>query len=117
MVNRAYNIGLFLVALLGGGLAIAQDETYIRAGRLVNVVDGRMLANQTIVVRGDRIERVGASSSIDIPAGGNVIDLSNATVLPGLIDMHVHLTGDPDAQGYKNLAASVPRNALFGAAN
>jgi imidazolonepropionase-like amidohydrolase len=45
------------------------------------------------------------------------IDLSNATVLPGLIDMHVHLTGDPEAQGYKNLAASVPRNALFGAAN
>ena len=117
MLNRAYNVVLFLVALLSGGQAIAQDETYIRAGRLVNVVDGRLLSNQTIVVRGDRIERFGAASSIDIPAGGNVIDLRNATVLPGLIDMHVHLTGDPDAQGYKNLAASVPRNALFGAAN
>ena len=117
MLSRAYNFAFLLIALAAGGQSLAQDVTYIRAGRLANVVDGRMLSNQTIVVRGDRIERVGASSSIDIPAGGNVIDLSNATVLPGLIDAHVHLTGDPDAQGYKNLAASVPRNALFGAAN
>jgi hypothetical protein len=73
MVNRAYNVALFLVALLSGGQAISQDETYIRAGRLVNVVDGRMLTNQTIVVRADRIERVGSASSIDIPAGSNVI--------------------------------------------
>jgi imidazolonepropionase-like amidohydrolase len=117
MFSRAYNLVLFLVVLAAGAQAIAQDETYIRAGQLVDVVDGRVLSNRTIVVRGDRIDRVAASSSIDIPSGSTVIDLSNATVLPGLIDMHVHLTGDPEAQGYKNLAASVPRNALFGAAN
>ncbi len=103
--------------LLTGGYVCAQDMTYIQAGRMIDVVDGRMLNNQTIVINGDRIERVGSSSGIDIPRGANVIDLGNATVLPGLIDMHVHLTGDPDAQGYANLAASVPRNALFGAAN
>lgn len=98
-------------------LAIAQETSYIKAGRLIDVANGRMLTDQTIVIRGERIERTGASSSIDIPPGASVIDLTNATVLPGLIDMHVHLTGDPDAQGYKNLAASIPRNALFGAAN
>jgi imidazolonepropionase-like amidohydrolase len=109
---------MFLLAgLTAGGEALSQDETYIRAGQLVDVVDGSLRSNQTIVVKGDRIERVAASSSIDIPPGSKVIDLENATVLPGLIDMHVHLTGDPEAQGYKNLAASVPRNALFGAAN
>jgi imidazolonepropionase-like amidohydrolase len=117
MTKNAYNVVFFVIGMVMASQAISQDETYIRAGRLVDVVDGRMRSNQTIVVRGDRIERVGASSAIDVPTGGNIIDLSNATVLPGLIDMHVHLTGDPDAHGYKNLAASVPRNALFGAAN
>jgi imidazolonepropionase-like amidohydrolase len=117
MSNKCYSILFFILGLAGLGPAAAQGETYIRAGQLVDVVDGRLRSNQTIVIRGDRIQRVAASSSIDIPAGADVIDLSNATVLPGLIDMHVHLTGDPEAQGYKNLAASVPRNALFGAAN
>jgi imidazolonepropionase-like amidohydrolase len=117
MLNRTYGAALFFCGLALSAAVTAQDETYIRAGQLVDVVDGRLRSNQIIVIRGDRIRRVGASSSIDIPVGANVIDLSNATVLPGLIDMHVHLTGDPEAQGYKNLAASVPRNALFGAAN
>jgi imidazolonepropionase-like amidohydrolase len=103
--------------LVCGQFAAAQQLTYIKAGRLLDVADGRMLTDRTIVVRGDRIERTGSASSIDIPEDADVVDLSDATVLPGLIDMHVHLTGDPDAQGYKNLAASVPRNALFGAAN
>ena len=117
MINRTYGFALFIFGLAAGAQAIAQDETYIRAGQLVDVVDGRLRSNQTIVIRGDRIERVGNATAIDIPNGANVIDLSNYTILPGLIDMHVHLTGDPDAQGYANLATSVPRNALFGAAN
>ncbi len=117
MLKPSYSVALFAFWLATSGQAISQDETYLRAGRMINVVDGRMLTNQTIVVRGDRIERVAASSSVDVPAGGHVVDLADATVLPGLIDMHVHLTGDPQAQGYKNLAASIPRNALYGAAN
>lgn len=117
MLKPSYSVALFAFWLATSGQAISQDETYLRAGRMIDVVDGRMLTNQTIVVRGDRIERVAASSSVDVPAGGHVVDLADATVLPGLIDMHVHLTGDPQAQGYKNLAASIPRNALYGAAN
>ncbi len=114
MSNRILAIAL---AIFIASPAMAQDLTYIKAGRMVDVVDGQLRIDQTIVIRGDRIERVGSASGIDIPAGAQVIDLSNATVLPGLIDMHVHLTGDPETQGYANLAASVPRNALFGAAN
>jgi imidazolonepropionase-like amidohydrolase len=109
-------VALALCFVLAGP-AVAQDLIYVKAGHMVDVVDGRMRVDQTIVIRGDRIARVGSASSIDIPAGAYVIDLSSATVLPGLIDMHVHLTGDPEAQGYANLAASVPRNALFGVAN
>lgn len=91
--------------------------TVINAGQLLDVVTGRLLADRTIVVVDDRIVSMGRNGSVDVPAGAELIDLGDMTVLPGLIDMHVHLTGDPDAQGYGNLAASVPRNALFGAAN
>jgi len=105
-------LGVFIAA---STQALAQGVTYVKAGHMVDVIDGRMRSDQVIVIKGERIERVGAR--IQIPAGAKVIDLGEATVLPGLIDMHVHLTGDPDAQGYGNLAASVPRNALFGAAN
>jgi len=116
-VPQSLTILLASLVLVVSPQVVAQDMTYVRAGRVLDVVDGRIRNNQTIVISGDRIDRIGASSSISVPAGANVIDLSNATVLPGLIDMHVHLTGDPEAQGYGNLAASVPRNALFGVAN
>jgi imidazolonepropionase-like amidohydrolase len=68
--------------------AAAQDSTIIVAGRLLDPVSGRVTTNQRILVVGDRIARVGSS----VPANGaRVIDLSRQTVLPGLIDAHVHL--------------------------
>ena len=108
---------LALSLLACGQLALAQDRTYVRAGRVVDVVDGRLLGDRTIVIAGDRIERVAASPSIDVPAGADVIDLGDMTVLPGLLDMHVHLAGDTEAKGYRRLEASIPRIALHGAAN
>jgi len=75
--------------------------TVIRAGTLI---DGRSQAarrDQVIVVRGNRIESVGDTASTKIPEGANVIDLSRATVLPGLIDSHTHifLQGEDPAEG------------------
>ncbi len=66
----------------------------IRAGRLFDPKSGTNLANQVIVVKGDRIADVGPADKIQIPQGARVIDLSRATVLPGLIDRHVHLIQD-----------------------
>lgn len=68
----------------------------IRAGHLFDSAKGVMLAGQVIVIRGDRIAEVGPSASVQIPSGAQVIDLSRATVLPGLIDGHTHifLTGE-----------------------
>ena len=68
----------------------------IRAGRLFDPRTGTNLANQVIIVQGDRITDVGPADRVKIPAGARVIDLSNATVLPGLIDRHVHLFQDPE---------------------
>ena len=61
----------------------------IRAGRMFDSRAGTLLSNQVIVIRGDRISDVGAN--VAIPGGAQVIDLSSATVLPGMIDAHVHL--------------------------
>jgi imidazolonepropionase-like amidohydrolase len=63
----------------------------IRAGRLFDPKSGSTLSNQVVLIKGERIADVGPADRIRIPAGARVIDLSRATVLPGLIDRHVHL--------------------------
>ena len=86
----------------------------VRAGHLVDVVAGRVLDDQTILIDGERIAAVGPTGSIAVPAGATAIDLSRATVLPGLIDAHVHLTSDPYMSGYRSLGVSDIRAAVYG---
>jgi imidazolonepropionase-like amidohydrolase len=63
----------------------------VRAGRLFDSKSGQMLTKQVILVNGERITEVGPESQVKIPAGVEVIDLRQATVLPGLIDAHTHM--------------------------
>jgi imidazolonepropionase-like amidohydrolase len=70
-------------------LAPRTQEIAIRAGRLFDARTGTVLTNQVVLIRGDRIAEVGAS--VQIPREARVIDLSAATVLPGMIDTHVHV--------------------------
>ena len=73
----------------------APGVTAIRAGRLFDSNKGRMLANQVILLEGESITQVGAAAQVKIPPHAQVIDLRNATVLPGLIDAHVHMFNTP----------------------
>jgi imidazolonepropionase-like amidohydrolase len=98
--------------------ALAQttpQKTVINAGRLLDVKTGRVLTNQQIVIEGDKIVSIGPATST--PAGAQVINLPNSTVLPGLIDAHTHLTFENTKLGYEGLGVSVPRETLTGAKN
>jgi len=87
-----------LVFGFGAGAALAQTPaTAIRAGTLIDGRGGPALQNAIVVVRDGRIEAVG--TDVAVPAGARVIDLSSYTVLPGLIDAHVHMTGRHIGEG------------------
>lgn len=85
------------LVLLFGSFSPAQtspsSSMAIRAGRLFDSKSGKMLDNQVVLITEDKIAAVGSADSVQIPAGTQVIDLSTATVLPGLIDGHTHVFG------------------------
>ncbi len=97
--------------------AISAEVSYIHAGRMVDVLEGRVLEDQVITIDGDRITAISPLAATTLPADAPLIDLSEHTVLPGLIDLHDHLTGDHRFHGYSALAISVPRETLYGVYN
>ena len=113
-------IGIALVFLLSDLLiqAVAQNSRHmaIHAGHVLDVKSGKLLADQMIAIEDGKIAGVSGATEAKIPADAVRIDLLNATVLPGLIDAHTHLTMDPKF-GYERLATSLPRETLTGAKN
>src|SRR5438309_6116056 len=100
-----------------GAQGQAPKRTVIRAGRVLNVRTGELKANQAIVIEGDKIAKIAPSSDVTAAPGDTTIDLPDATVLPGLIDMHTHLTFELSSLSYEGLKISTAREALHGARN
>jgi imidazolonepropionase-like amidohydrolase len=116
MIRRMTSFAVVLMAVCA---CVAQQTTprvVVHAGKLADVKSGKLLSDQDVVIQGDKIVSVGPASEVKPAASDKVIDLPNATVVPGLIDVHTHLTGDPSF-GYESLAISIPREALTGAKN
>lgn len=92
-------------------------RTLVRAGHLLDVKTGKLLDHQTIVVVGDTIQSIAPTSSLSAESSDAVIDLGDMTVLPGLIDVHTHLTYDPNFDPYHELTRTDAREAISGVAN
>src|SRR5258708_9711886 len=84
---------LAIVAPVSSAQAQTGSVIAIRAGHLFDSKSGKMLDNQIVLVKDDKIAAVGSADSVQIPSDAQVLDLSKSTVLPGLIDGHTHVFG------------------------
>lgn len=91
---------LVILLLLLIGFGSAAQDTYLHCGKIIDTKNGTVLTNKTIVVSGKTIKSV--NNGFTNPATSNdiVVDLKNKTVMPGLIDMHVHIEGETNPQRY-----------------
>ena len=123
MVLR-WKLAVLLCLALGGVCLLCQTgknaatvRTLVRAGHLLDVKTGKMLDGQTIVVVGDTIQSMAATAQVQAQAGDVVVDLGGMTVLPGLIDVHTHLTMNTDFDPYRELISTDAKEAINGVVN
>ena len=119
---RNFVFRLILASFALGVFATAQQpkpagRVMVHAGKLLDVRTGKTLNDQAIVIDGGKIVSVDPFTQASRSPGARLIDLGNATVLPGLTDAHTHMTSDPRDVGYEGLGISIPRSTLVGARN
>lgn len=114
LATTALAAGLLAASTLGAAHA---DTIYLTAARMIDPGSGSVLAAPAVIIKDDRVVQVGPAASIKAPEGARIIDLGGATILPGLIDMHTHITSRADDHGYRALTVTVPASAISGVAN
>ncbi|HEY1159058.1 MAG TPA: amidohydrolase family protein [Terracidiphilus sp.] len=122
ILRKGFAVALFLMA---GAVAIlaqpaaqpAAKRTLVRAGHLLDVKTGKLADGQTIVVVGETIQSIAPTDQVQAQAADTVVDLGGLTVLPGLIDVHTHLTYNPDFDPYRELTSTDAKEAINGVVN
>ena len=95
MTKKLIHLLTFIVAL-----HVSAQDTFLHCGKLIDTKNGKVLKEKTIVISGDRITKVADGYLTPPNPSDKVIDLKNKTVLPGLIDMHVHVEGETNPNQY-----------------
>jgi len=95
----------------------AGKRTLIRAGHLLDVKTGKASDAQTIIIVGESIQSIGLTSSVNPQPSDEIIDLGGMTVLPGLIDVHTHLTMNPDFDPFREVTSTNAKEAINGVVN
>lgn len=101
----------FLLSASASPQSSSPHVIVLQAARLLDVETGRMITPGEVLVRGDRIVEVG--TSVKRPTGAEVIDLGDRTLLPGLIDAHIHLFLHPGAEDLQTVQESVPQRTIM----
>jgi imidazolonepropionase-like amidohydrolase len=114
MKNLVFGLAMGLAAsCLAQGTEASKHVVVLHAARMLDVADGKIVTPGEVLVEGDRI--VAAGPHVDRPAGGEVIDLGDTTLMPGLIDVHVHLFLHPGAEDLQTVQEGVPERTLIAA--
>lgn len=115
-MRRAVAAFTLALALLSAG-AVQAKTVAVTAARLLDVVTGKYVEQPVVIITDGRIAAVGPRGSVTIPADAERVDLPGQTLLPGLIDMHVHLDSNPRYGGYSGLAFTDSFWAVIAAPN
>ena len=112
----AFGLGTFCASGQEIGKSVP-GRTLVRAGHVLDVKTGKLADNQTIVVVGDKIESIGPTASMTAKSDDKVVDLGGLTVMPGLIDVHTHLTMNPDFDPFREVTSTDAKEAINGVVN
>jgi imidazolonepropionase-like amidohydrolase len=116
MIKLTLRLGVLLSLCVVATSAEAEDDTrFVVAGTLIDTLNGRLVEDPIVEIAGDRI--VDVRSGGDIPEGAHVIDLGDATLLPGLADLHTHLTFYDTDFGIETLTLTSADAAIRGVVN
>ena len=107
---QSYVLFILVASATVWAQAVPGDTTVLHAARLLDIESGRILSPGEVLIKGERI--VEAGTSVKHPAGAAVIDLGDRTLLPGLIDAHIHLFLHPGAEDLQTVQESVPQRTI-----
>ncbi len=107
------------IFMVFAGFAVSANDgdIYLSAGAMVDVTTGEIVNNPALVIRDGRIVAMSTTDSLEAPTGSRIVALDDHTLTPGLMDMHVHLSGDAGGSFFAGLSYSAPRQAIVAVKN